>query len=410
MSGKKIKSCRLCGSKKISKVINFGKIPLGNNLLSKKELSFKAGKYPLILNNCKNCNHFQLGFSVNPKILYAKNYTYLSGTGSSMVNHLRNYSKYVNKNIKLNKKSLVVDIGSNDGTCLENFRKKGIKVLGIDPARKPCKIANSKGIKTINDFFNKKIAKKIINNFGKVDFVTSHNTLAHVDDIKSIFENIYTILKNDGHFCFEIGYFKEVLEKNLFDTIYHEHLDYHHANSLVKFLIKIGFSIKEIQRVDIQGGSLRILCVKNHSRKISKSANLFLASEKNTVLYNKKFIFRWENNVKKLMNNTRKKIMKLTKGNKVFGYGSPTKIILFLKLLKLPKNKLKYIFEDNLLKQNKFIPILGNKIISTMNIKKIGPKYILIFAWNFSKDIKKKVKKINKSINLIVPLPKFKIV
>ena len=115
--------------KKISKVINFGKIPLGNTL--SKKLSFKAGKYPLILNNCKNCNHFQLGFSVNPKILYAKNYTYLSGTGSSMVNHLRNYSKYVNKNIKLNKKSLVVDIGSNDGTCLENFKKKGISMMVI---------------------------------------------------------------------------------------------------------------------------------------------------------------------------------------------------------------------------------------------------------------------------------------
>ena len=97
MHGKKINRCRLCNSSNIIKVINFGKIPLGNNLLNSKKKSFKAKKYPLILNNCKSCNHFQLGYSVNPKILYAKNYTYLSGTGNSMVAHLKKYSKYAIK-------------------------------------------------------------------------------------------------------------------------------------------------------------------------------------------------------------------------------------------------------------------------------------------------------------------------
>jgi SAM-dependent methyltransferase len=409
MDGKNINQCRLCNKKKLIKVINFGKIPLGNNLLTKHNLSIKAKKYPLILKNCQNCNHFQLNYSVNPKILYAKNYTYLSGTGKSMIVHLKKYSDYISKKINLKKKSIVLDIGSNDGTCLINFKKKGMNVLGIDPAKKPCQIARSRGVDSLNSFFDKKTLKKVLKTHGKVDFVTSHNTLAHVENLRSIFQNIYDVLKKDGYFCFEVGYFKEVLKNNYFDTIYHEHLDYHHANPMVNFLINLGFSIVDLKTVKIQGGSLRILCKKDDNKKISKQAYLFLKKEKKTIIYQKKFIQEWEKKIKNTMKNTREKILKTITNNNIYGYGSPTKIILFLKLLKLPQNKIRFIFEDNKLKQNKYLPIFGNKIISTSKIKKINPKYLLIFAWNFKDDIKKKVYKVDNTIKLLVPLPKFKV-
>jgi SAM-dependent methyltransferase len=410
MDGKIINKCRLCNKKKLVKVINFGKIPLGNNLLAKKNLSLKAKKYPLILKNCRNCNHFQLNYSVNPKILYAKNYTYLSGTGKSMVLHLKKYAQFITKKINLKKKSIVLDIGSNDGTCLMNFKKKGMNVLGVDPAKKPTQIAKSRGINSINSFFNEKTLKKVLNSHGKVDFVTSHNTLAHVESLKSIFQNIYNVLKTNGYFCFEVGYFKEVLKNNYFDTIYHEHLDYHHANPLVNFLINLGFSIVDLKTVKIQGGSLRILCKKDGNKKISNNAHLFLKNEKKTIIYKKKFIQNWDKKIKDTMKDARKKIIKTTSNSSIFGYGSPTKIILFLKLLKLPQNKIKYIFEDNKLKQNKYLPIFGNRIISTSKLKKINPKYLLIFAWNFKDDIKKKVYQVDDRIKLLVPLPKFKVI
>lgn len=410
MHGKKINRCRLCNNLDIFKVINFGKIALGNNLIKNKKKIYKAKKYPLILNKCNKCNHFQLSYSVNPKILYANNYTYLSGTGNSMVAHLKEYSNYAIKKAKLVKKSLIVDIGSNDGTCLTNFKNRNMNVLGIDPAKKPCQIANKKGIKSINGFFNKKISRKILREYGEVDFVTSHNTLAHVDDIKSMFENIFFILKKNGYFCFEIGYFKEVIKNNYFDTIYHEHLDYHHANPLVKFLKKIGFSVVDISVVNIQGGSLRLLCKKDLKKNISNKVNIFLEKEKKSILYNKVLIKNWEREIKLLMRDVKDKILKISVEENLFGYGSPTKIILFLKLLNLPPEKLKFIFEDNLLKQNKYLPIYGNKILSTKKIFKLKPKYIIVFAWNFANDIKKKIMKINKNIKLIVPLPKFKLI
>ena len=139
------------------------------------------------------------------------------------------------------------------------------------------------------------------------------------------------MLKKDGYFCFEVGYFKEVLKNNYFDTIYHEHLDYHHANPIVNFLINLGFSIIDLKIVKIQGGSLRILCKKDNNKKISNQAYLFLKKEKKTIIYKKKFIQEWEKKIKNSMKNTREKILKTLGNNAIHGYGSPTKIILFLK-------------------------------------------------------------------------------
>ena len=117
-----------------------------------------------------------------------------------------------------------------------------MRVIGVDPAKKPCEIANSSGINTINSFFNKKTASKIKKKYGQLDFITSHNVLAHTENIQEIFLSIFDLLKEDAYFCFEIGYFKEVVKHNLFDTIYHEHLDYHHAKPLVKLLQNVGLA------------------------------------------------------------------------------------------------------------------------------------------------------------------------
>ena len=408
MHGKIINQCRLCNKKKLVKVINFGKIPLGNNLLAKKSLSIKAKKYPLILKNCQNCNHFQLNYSVNPNILYAKNYTYLSGTGKSMIVHLKKYANYIAKKINLKKKSFVLDVGSNDGTCLINFKKKGMDVLGIDPAKKPCQIAKSRGINSLNSFFNKKTLKKILISRGKADFVTSHNTLAHVENLRSIFQNIYYVLKKNGYFCFEVGYFYEVLKNNYFDTIYHEHLDYHHSYPLVYFLNNIGFSLINISTNSIQGGTIRILCRKTRIISNTNQVMNFVKKEKKTIIHNTRYLSQWKKAINKKMNKFQSIIKKFNQQNKiVIGYGAPTKAVLLLSISNLNSKNIKYIVEDNHLKQNKYLPISAIPIYNKNMYKVIHPKAIIIFAWNFSDDIIKKLKKdFNTNIEVIIPLPK----
>ena len=280
-SYKNITQCRLCDSKKIKQVYNFGLIPLGNNLQKFRFQSINCQKYPLSLMQCSACNHFQLSISINPRILYAKNYTYLTGVTKTFKRHFYDYSNMLIKKCKLKKGSLVLDIGSNDGTCLSYFKKNGMKVIGIDPAKKPSKIANDKGIKTINNFFNKKISNNFKKKYGQFDFITSHNVLAHTENIQEIFLSIYDILKKDAYFCFEIGYFKEVVRHNLFDTVYHEHLDYHHAKPLVKFLQNIGFTVIDLSTNNIQGGTLRLLLQKKKLKtKINKVEKFIKQEEK----------------------------------------------------------------------------------------------------------------------------------
>jgi SAM-dependent methyltransferase len=399
----------LCNSKKIKRIYNFGNIPLGNDLQKTLLESIQCKKFPLILMQCSKCKHYQLSISVNPKVLYAKNYTYLTGVTKTFKNHFSNYSKWIIEKCKINRGSLILDIGSNDGTCLQYFKKNKMKVLGIDPANKPSAIANAKGIKTINNFFNKKISLQIKKKYGKFDLITSHNVLAHTDNIQEIFLSIYDLLKEDAYFCFEIGYFKEVIKFNLFDTIYHEHLDYHHAAPLVHFLLKIGFSIIDLSTNTIQGGTLRILLQKRKKVIKIKKVEKFLVNEKK---------FFKKINIKSKLLNFKKTLLKLNshikkelnKNKTIYAYGSPTKASLLLINAKLNINFIKNSFEDNLLKCNKYIPGTDIKIINTKKIKMNLNSVIIILAWNFSDEIEIRLRKQNiKNTKLFIPLPKMNI-
>ena len=414
MSVKKINSCRLCNSKRLIKIVDFGKIALGNNLQSSYKKSLEVKKYNLSLYNCKNCNHFQLSKSVSPKILYQTNYTYLTGISKTFKNHFKNYSIWLEKktNSNKNKFKTILDIGSNDGTCLSFFKKKGFEVLGVDPAYSPSQIANKNNIKTINNFFTFKVSSQILDDYGQFDLITSHNVLAHIDNIRETFTSIYNCLKFNGYFCFEIGYFREVLKKNLFDTIYHEHLDYHHANPLCNFLNKVGFSVKSLSVNSIQGGSLRILCKKEKNVINSKQVVQFQLNEKKSFLYNQKYLKSWQINITNKMNLFGNIIKSYDKQKFLkVGYGSPTKIVLLMKLSNLNKNDIEFVFEDNTLKINRFLPTTGIKINKLSNKYMRKPLLVSVFAWNFLEEIVSKLKIILPSGSIIIcPLPKLKII
>ena len=403
----KINCCRLCNSKNLINIISFNKIAIGNNLSNNKFLATQAKKYKLILNRCNQCYHFQIGHSVNDQILYKKNYTYLSGIGKSFIKHFDNYVSWSNVKIPNLKNCKVLDVGSNDGTCLKAFKNIGCFVLGVDPAKKPAKIANLNKIKTINSFFDKKTSSYIVKKYGYFDFITSHNVLAHVNNINKIFNNIYNTLNENGFFCFEVGYFYHVLKKNYFDTIYHEHLDYHHASSLLIFLNKIGFSVINISTNSVQGGSIRILCKKSVKIINRKQVINFVKREHKSILYKNKFVKNWGKSILHNMNKLHNLVQKEHNKNKIIiGYGSPTKIVLLLSMSNLNSNYISAILEDNELKQNKFLPTTGIPILSTKMIHKIKPNVIIIFAWNFADDIIDLLKKTyKKNLDIIIPLP-----
>ena len=391
---KSILICRLCQKNNLKNIFDFGLIPLGNNLQSDKNKSLNIEKYPLSINQCIDCKHFQLNFSVDPELLYATNYTYLTGVGKSFCKHLEQFALNVLKFFSSEPKEhkiRVVDIGSNDGTALSYFAKLGCNVLGVDPAKTPSAIANKNGISTINKFFSLNLAKQLIKENKKTDIVVSHNVLAHIEDINDVFQGIYQILKTNGLFVFEVGYFGDIILKNIYDTVYHEHLDYHSKNPLVKFLLKNGFSIKKIEANQIQGGSLRFYCVKEKVPIIYSNVMKQLSIE--NQIFNSKNINIWIDNIFKNIESIKFNINEaLLEGKNVWGYGAPTKATLIVNMLGDAANSIEFIVDDNTLKESKYIPGTSIPIIMKSKMPVYKNQLIICFAWNFFDDIYSKLK------------------
>lgn len=409
-SYRKIAACRLCDGIDLREYIDFGSVPLGNNLQMTAEAARAAASYPLNLVRCGACGHFQLGCAVDPKELYATNYTYLSGIGASFVRHFDTYADWVMKTCDLPPQAVIVDIGSNDGTCLKAFQERGYIVCGVDPASLAAGIANAYGVETINAFFDAGVVAQIKRKHGAVDFVTSHNVLAHVDDLGAVFRNIHDLLKNGGYFAFEVGYFREVLKGGHFDTIYHEHLDYHHAAPLVRHLTAIGFDIVDLSVNEIQGGTIRLLLRKTGQGEISECARAFLEDERHSILHDEAFLTNWRQRIENTMAAFHDLLRdRIDRGLAIVGYGAPTKATLLMKMAGIGEGDVAYVVEDNQHKSGRFLPGSGVPIKSSAELLNRPFDVLVVFAWNFSDDIIAKLRgKFAKPIEVVVPLPELR--
>ena len=195
-------SCRVCGGG-FTHYLSLGLSPLANNLNDKKNLPNEL--YPLDLNFCKQCSNSQLSVAVPAKKMF-DNYLYLSSTSKQFRDHFSGIANDLNNDLNLNKNSLLVDIGSNDGIFLDPIKKLGIKAVGVEPAKNVAKIANSKKLETLQEYFSEKTVQKIINKYGRADVITAFNVFAHSDGLKEILINVESLLKNDGEFIFEVQY------------------------------------------------------------------------------------------------------------------------------------------------------------------------------------------------------------
>jgi SAM-dependent methyltransferase len=409
-SVRKITVCRLCDGSGLSAIVDFGEVALGNNLQQTAEAARAAETYPLVLNRCSSCGHFQLADAVAPEVLYATNYTYLSGIGGSFVRHFESYAAWVQETCDLPATPFIVDVGSNDGTCLKPFKARGFTVCGVDPASMPAEIANADGVETINTFFDGAAVAEIISRHGLADIVTSHNVLAHVDDLAATFRAVHSLLKDNGYFCFEVGYFREVLSKNCFDTIYHEHLDYHHAAPLIRHLTGLGFSIENLSVNEIQGGSIRLLFRKDGRGAISAQAAAFLADEAQSVVQDDLFLRTWGEGVVALMTRFRAMVADhVALGRVIAAYGAPTKATLLMKVAGVTGDDVAYVVEDNPLKTGRYLPGSAVPIFGTDHLRVQKPDVLIIFAWNFADDIVRKIQAMNAApVRIIVPLPELR--
>lgn len=407
----KFSYCRFCLNKNLKQVIDLGIQPAANAFLSKKQLKKKEPFFPLKVNFCSKCGQLQLTHIVSPDYLF-RDYVYASSTSPVFIAHFENYAQSVYKKIKLSSDSLVVDIGSNDGILLKPFKKLGVKILGVDPAIKIARQATASGIPTIPEYFNQPLANKIIKKWGHADVITANNVFAHVPFIDKLILAARNLLKPEGVLIIEAPYLVDFLQKNLFDTIYHEHVSYLSIRPLITLFKRFNMTIFDIEKTESHGGSIRVFVKKNQSkRKIKSTVEKFIQREKSLGLGKlqtyKKFAKKIDQNKKDL----RKLLKQLkSKGKKIVGYGAPAKGNTLLNYFNIGTQTIDYIVDDSSYKQGLFTPGMHIPVVSSEEILKTKPDYIFILAWNFAKPLMKKLEYFKKNGGkFIIPVPTPKI-
>jgi 2-polyprenyl-3-methyl-5-hydroxy-6-metoxy-1,4-benzoquinol methylase len=392
----KLKNCLACNSKNLRQVLDLNSQPLANSYLSNKHL--KEKKYPLKVNACLNCNHLQLSIAVNPKKIY-QNYDYVSGTTDTYKKFMKKFFRFC---IQSNKKKFlyknILDIGCNDGSQLDVFKSNNFKTYGVDPAKNIFKISSKKH-NVICDFFNKKVVAKINNKF---DFIISQNSFAHNPKPIEFLKNAKELMHEKSLLIIQTS--QADMCRNLeFDTIYHEHINFFNINSMNKLIQRSELKLDNVVKDPIHGSSY-LFVIKRYSdqKKIYK----LLKKEK---FLNFKYYKNWGKRCKEIVKKIKYRIDNISKKNIIIGYGAAAKANTFLNFSKV---KFEIIIDDNKLKQNKFCP--GSKIpIKSLNFIKNYKKniYIVPLAWNFYKEIKKRVTSVRKKNKdkFVVFFPKFKI-
>jgi 2-polyprenyl-3-methyl-5-hydroxy-6-metoxy-1,4-benzoquinol methylase len=390
----------VCFSRNLFSVLNFGKQPIVNQYINKKN---KPGKlYPLSLKACKICGHGQQGFFVRPEIIF-NNYIYASGTS----NTLKKYFSWLASQIKNNSKKneLLLEIGSNDGSFLLQLKKKGLDGTGIDPATKMVKLAKNKGIHAIDGYWpdsfknNQKLRK-----LKKYKFVLAQNVLAHTPDPYNFIYELRKVLNREGFLIIQTSQ-AEMLSKGQFDTIYHEHYSFFSEKSIIKLLDRTGFEVTNQILVNIHGVSLLTVArFKNSHKKkfIIENKNFFIKN----ILKNKYQDESYSSNIskykkfKELVKSNIYETKKIIKNYKNKNYlivfvGAAAKALTYMYISNIKPN---LIIDESKFKIGKKEP-KGRYVINSLHalVKLKKPVLCVITAWNFFDELKKKIKLLRKN-------------
>ena len=378
--------CRSCEHPLPLPFLSFGDTPLADQLVSKDQWHQTDLTAPLEVSYCSVCHLVQLTHVVKPEILYSEKYAYRTSVSSSLITHFRESAQRLIESRELDSNSLVVEIASNDGCMLENFRQHGIPVLGIDPAVQPTTAATTAGIPTLREFFTEALAATLAEEGKQADLILANNVLAHVPDLNGFIRGIRRLLKPDGLAVFEVPYLADLLNKCEFDTIYHQHLCYFSVTALVNLFRRHNLFVNRIERIDVQGGSLRLYVASQGNN--SQDADRLTEEETRGGLLQSSCYDRFANYVAGLGQALHDFVSNLiSQGKTLAAYGAAAKGTTLLHCARLGQQQIQYVVDKNPSKQGKFMP--GNRlpIVSPDALKSSPPEYLLILPWNLANEI-----------------------
>lgn len=401
--------CRLCGGTDLELALQLAPTPPANEFVRSPDVVQE--RFPLDVFTCLACGHAQLRDVVDPRRLFEQ-YVYVSGTSPVFVDHFRRYAEALSREVGLATGDLVVDVGSNDGTLLRFFADAGQRVQGVDPARAIAEEATRRGLPTEAAFFTPALAADLRARLGPARVVTANNVFAHVDDLGGVADGVRALLAPDGLFAFEVSYLVDVVEKTLFDTIYHEHVAYHAVKPLVPFLRAHGLELIDAVRVDTHGGSLRgVAQLAGGPRAVRPSVAAAVAHEEALGLDRPARLRAFGEDIERKGARLREVLAaERAAGRRVAGFGAPAKATTLMHHFRLGRDEVEFIVDDSPLKQGLYTPGLHVPVVSSSALAERRPDTLLILAWNFAGPIMAKQRAFAEAGGrFVVPLPEVEV-
>jgi hypothetical protein len=404
--------CRLCGSASLERVLPIRPSPIGDAFVTAERNSEPQDLYPLDCYLCLDCGHLQNLDVVDPDVLF-RDYTYRTSVSLGLVEHFKRYARSVIESLGIPAGSLVVEMGSNDGSLLKAFKSEGMRVQGIDPARNIAASATEDGVPTIPDFFTSRLAAAIKAKQGSAAVFCANNVFAHIDDMSDVVDGIRLLLADDGAFVFEVSYIVDMIDNMVFDTIYHEHVSHHALIPLETFLNRHDMTLFRVARTGTKGGSIRAFAQPRSTGNRPRSAELsaLIAAEERRGITTPQIYRDWFDAIE----SRKRKVLNLLdhaigEGKTVAAYGASTTTTTLLYHFELEK-RISYIVDDNPLKQGRFSPGAHIPVLPSSELGTKRPDIVVILAWIYAEPILKRNQAyLETGGKFLVPLPEPQII
>ena len=385
--------CQICRGKTLPG-LDLGHQPVGDLVLSRAELNKPEAFYPMQLFHCTDCGLTQLGYTVDPRVVY-KNFPFVSGTTQTATRHLQTLPPQLVRMGGLTKDAFALDIGSNDGTLLKAYLPFGMRFLGVDPSGDPVRIANEQGIPTLHAFFNEETAGIIMDGHGQADAITAAGVFGHIADLDAVMVGVKKLLSARGIFATDSQYWLAMVERGHYDNMFHQHLRYYAMRPLQRLFEKYDMEVFDVLRSEVYGGSIRVFACHRGAHPKAPRVGELQAVEEGARLYdpatNDTFRLESEARKRKLFDT----VYGLARqGKKVIGIGAPAKASTVCNYCRLGPDLVEYVTEVNPLRMGKYLPGVHIPIVDEerMFTDERPADAGILFAWNYRDEIEPKLR------------------
>ncbi|QVL45628.1 MAG: methyltransferase domain-containing protein [Methylophilaceae bacterium] len=382
--------CRHCHTELTMPLVDLGSSPPSNAYLTQKTLKAPEKWFPLNVLVCQSCWLVQTEDFAGAEELFDAEYAYFSSFSSSWLAHAKHYVETMVNRFGLTDKSMVIEVAANDGYLLQYVKEKNIACLGVEPTTSTADAAREKGIDIVEEFFGVSLAKKLVSEGKQADLTAANNVLAHVPDINDFVAGFTHLLKPNGVATFEFPHLLNLIEKNQFDTIYHEHFSYLSLIAVNTIFKANGLSIFDVEEITTHGGSLRVFAQRTETGQHTASDRYkaLLDKEKSLGMDTAAFYANFQQKANKVKYDLTKFLIEAKEsGKKVIAYGAAAKGNTLLNFAGIKEDLLSFVVDKNPAKQNKYLPGSRVPIVNEDIIKELKPDYILILPWNLKREV-----------------------